>query len=1266
MSKRFFRWVIIGCLLWGALAPVSAAGSAGSLPPEISQQLVNTDPGNFPNANLIQLWDEETIRYERDGCGTDSESSWIYICNEKGRKDMRVQRWHFNRFYAELTVEEITVYRRTPDGAWQPIAVELEHALTEGASNSSLKSNIVDPDKRVVTATLPELRIGDIVHTRYTRRTIRPRISGVWCGIFTFQDDDPIRFSRVTIDAPAELPLRNWRIRDEVPGTMKILPPEKRDGRIVYRFEAANVPMMIPEPNMPPVYLCCQRLCASSAADWREISRWYWQLCQPHLERVTPEMTALVAKLTEKTSGDEEKVREIFRFVSQNIRYMGLTAEQVSPGYEPHDVDMTFDKRYGVCRDKAALLVALLRSAGLSAYPVLFMSGAIKDAEVPDIYFNHAVAAWEKSPGQYVLMDPTAESTRDFMPAYNSESSYLVARSEGEILQCSAVTAAEANRADFQIDAQLEFTGALRGECRLSLEGYYDNIFRHSLLRMSEAERRKLFARMLSQAIPRAQLRELVVTPKDLQNTGEKMVLKLRFELDNFLPDSGGEWALALPEFAENFSLITALAGNLDLERRHYPLRNHATFSVVEKLNIQLPDGGEIAALPPKLDIRNRQWEYRRQFEVEKSTLRRERELAVRQITIPADGYADFKAFIGRFRTDGSAMPVFRLKLPEKPRSAAVGAGEITRLDEVEFEFIPNGVVSRQQLRRRILNYSGVKRNSEFIYGFYPDFQTVKVTGAVTPPSGKKQELSERECNIVDDSRSLTAPRYPRRQLLVVNLPGVQPGSEIELQVERHYNDLAIPSITAGLTDPGVGNFRYLVRLPKTGFFHNTEIPDGVDFRRRSVEAGEELFLQRESLVARKKEENLVPSYLEKRNFTVSASSYAEFAAAIQREVAALVVTRGEKIRTVVANLELNSESLDRPEKITRIRDFVDRNIRLAGPSFNELPFRYLSEPEVTLQSGYGNGADRAILIAALLKSAGIDAQLIPVSSFGYTPEAVRMLKRTPLNIFNHVLVHISDGDIYLNNAGTFQAPLGATTHQDKIAFDPANGKIFAIRPQHGFENRIDRRIRLKLAADGSAVARVKFIYWGGKYAAFQVQARQLVPETARRFVEKLGNQIFPGAQLVKHEIDFDHYPGKISAEFSLPIGATRSGDYLVCALPMPDLQTALSGVTAQRHRDLYFHDSFVCQNEYEVIPPAGFVPLHPRKERGTELIGRFNLYSDIRIDSDRINLRYRVSHTPELLTVDQVKALQNLRNRRLNRESFRLLLAPENEEGRP
>ncbi len=169
--------------------------------------------------------------------------------------------------------------------------------------------------------------------------------------------------------APLDKPLKEAVVRDEVPGTVKYTTYPGDDGTLVHRWEVTNVPRMFDEPSMPPYENVLQRVLVSTTPDWSDVSKWYWTLSKPHLDAVTPEMKKTVADLTAGSKTDLDKAKALFYYVSQKIRYMGLTPEKDRPGFEPHDVSMTFGKQYGVCRDKAALLVSMLRTAGTERLP---------------------------------------------------------------------------------------------------------------------------------------------------------------------------------------------------------------------------------------------------------------------------------------------------------------------------------------------------------------------------------------------------------------------------------------------------------------------------------------------------------------------------------------------------------------------------------------------------------------------------------------------------------------------------------------------------------------------------------------------------------------------------------------------------------------------------------------------------------------------------------------------------------------------------------
>ena len=59
-------------------------------------------------------------------------------------------------------------------------------------------------------------------------------------------------------------------------------------------------------------------------------------------------------------------------------------------GFTLHKGEMTFNDRCGVCKDKAGMLITMLRAAGMKSYPAMTMAGSRIDY-IPADQFNHCV-----------------------------------------------------------------------------------------------------------------------------------------------------------------------------------------------------------------------------------------------------------------------------------------------------------------------------------------------------------------------------------------------------------------------------------------------------------------------------------------------------------------------------------------------------------------------------------------------------------------------------------------------------------------------------------------------------------------------------------------------------------------------------------------------------------------------------------------------------------------------------------------------------------
>jgi hypothetical protein len=113
--------------------------------------------------------------------------------------------------------------------------------------------------------------------------------------------------------------------------------------------------------NMPSLVVAEQ-------TSWQEIARQSQTLAQSAYSD-SAELEKELDAILEGTEDPIEKLARIHRFVSQEIRYLGL--EHGLGGVIPRPTQLTLQRRFGDCKDKATLFIDLARRAGMSAYPVL-------------------------------------------------------------------------------------------------------------------------------------------------------------------------------------------------------------------------------------------------------------------------------------------------------------------------------------------------------------------------------------------------------------------------------------------------------------------------------------------------------------------------------------------------------------------------------------------------------------------------------------------------------------------------------------------------------------------------------------------------------------------------------------------------------------------------------------------------------------------------------------------------------------------------------
>jgi len=146
---------------------------------------------------------------------------------------------------------------------------------------------------------------------------------------------------------------------------------------------------------------------AAKRMSWDGIAGWYLQLFNSAVSGA-PSVVAKAAELSDGLEDETEILKAVHEFVSNQVRYVGL--EHGDSSHVPHSSDVTLKRRYGDCKDKAALLIDLLHHSGIDMSPVL-VATTRRDPDkliVPSSrYFDHLIVCGELSNGEHYCVDGT-------------------------------------------------------------------------------------------------------------------------------------------------------------------------------------------------------------------------------------------------------------------------------------------------------------------------------------------------------------------------------------------------------------------------------------------------------------------------------------------------------------------------------------------------------------------------------------------------------------------------------------------------------------------------------------------------------------------------------------------------------------------------------------------------------------------------------------------------------------------------------------------
>jgi tetratricopeptide (TPR) repeat protein len=369
-----------------SVAPAELASAASAI------------PGSAGNDYMILL-DEVKYVFAKDGTYTRSSHMIFRILTAAGAKSWTTVESPWRMWREEKP--QIRARVIAPDG--------VTHALDPKTINEAPVDDEqpdLFTDLRLVHAPLPAIDVGSVIEQEIVVPGKKSLLSNGSVHSEDFGNSAPTHRARIRIDAPAGLHIQFQTF------LMDSIKPRRTESGNKTQLVFEGGPLAAfkaPEPFLPPDAPRMPQVIFSTGKSWQDVITHYNQILEPQIR--IAEVESFVARANIAGKSRHDIIAALLALLQHEIRYTGVEFGNAS--WVPRTPAETLQRKYGDCKDKSALMVAMLRSAGIPAHLAL-LTASSQHETLPGLpglgRFDHAIVFVPGSPDTWI--DVTSEYSK--------------------------------------------------------------------------------------------------------------------------------------------------------------------------------------------------------------------------------------------------------------------------------------------------------------------------------------------------------------------------------------------------------------------------------------------------------------------------------------------------------------------------------------------------------------------------------------------------------------------------------------------------------------------------------------------------------------------------------------------------------------------------------------------------------------------------------------------------------------------------------------
>jgi Domain of Unknown Function with PDB structure (DUF3857)/Transglutaminase-like superfamily len=646
--------LLLSCL---AVFTPQVALAANPFPDWVVQAAAAKLPPYPANIGAVVLFDDRLVTVAPDGRATERQRRVLKILRPRGREYAQI----VASYSKDEKLDFFHAWSIGPDGHQYTVKDQEVHDEALG------EWGILYDDLRARTVTPPGADPGGIIAYEVERHVAT---YGAQEETWDFQRDIPGAHSIFEVDLPP-----NWNHYAAWLHHASVSPTEVAPNH--WRWELNDIPAidLSDVPMAPSPYALAARMVIHYSATalptgdqrWTEIGNWYDTLASGRTE--APLEIAAKSRQVGGAPDFKARIQGVAGFMQREIRYVGI--EIGIGGLQPHPAADVFKYRYGDCKDKATLLIAMLNAVGVRATWVLVDTNrGFIDPALPSIRGNHAIAAIEMPVGysdpelravvtartgkHYLIFDPTDTYTPIGLLGFHLQGSYgiLVAGNDSQVIQLP-ILAPDADVVDRTASFTLNAEGTLQGTVTEARTGEAARRYRRLYNEEGEKQQHEEIERRLQRDFS-----SFTVEANSAQNAADmSKTVVLKYSLTaNAYAQPTGDLLLIRPR------VLGRNARPYNDKPRIYPIDLGETGTWRDSIDVALPPDYVVDDMPAAVDLDVGFARYKSDVKADGRTLHYSREYVVRELDLAPEKSADMSKLMGVINADENSSAVLKKK----------------------------------------------------------------------------------------------------------------------------------------------------------------------------------------------------------------------------------------------------------------------------------------------------------------------------------------------------------------------------------------------------------------------------------------------------------------------------------------------------------------------------------------------------------------------------------------------------------------------------